>query len=121
MRETESMRGERELLPWPKKLRQPRKPNIGACMLERSSSHARARDCLNFLARVVENDSFRLRDHTFTHFRKVMLGRAASFQGDEMPAYSNLALITFAELELQKLIEFLFHSAPLMLPAPGSV
>ena len=23
------------LLPWPKKLRQPRKPNIGACMLER--------------------------------------------------------------------------------------
>ena len=28
------------VLPWPKKLRQPRKPNIGACMLERSRACA---------------------------------------------------------------------------------
>ena len=39
------------LLPWPKKLRQARKPNMGACMLDRSRACAavpRARGCLNF-------------------------------------------------------------------------
>ena len=42
------------LLPWQKKLRQPRKPNIGACMLERSCACATcARVVSLFLARVV--------------------------------------------------------------------
>ena len=42
------------VLPWPKKLRQARKPNIGACMLDRSRACA---TCVRlsqfFLARVV--------------------------------------------------------------------
>ena len=40
-----------EVLPWPKKLRQARKPHIGACMLDRSR-HVRAVVSI-FLARVV--------------------------------------------------------------------
>ena len=43
-----------EVLPWPKKLRQARKPHIGACMLDRSRACATcARLSQFFLARVV--------------------------------------------------------------------
>ena len=41
------------LLPWPKKLRQARKPNIGTCMLDRSRACATCAVVSIFLARVV--------------------------------------------------------------------
>ena len=63
VREPISLHRAVHILPWPKKLRQARKPNIGACMLDRSRACADVRAVVSiFLARVVGSPS---------HFRGV--------------------------------------------------